>query len=287
MEQQPQTGAIGTRHKFDLGTLLSYIWVSLILIWTVFPLYWLLITAFKPLDEFMTYPPTFWPSHWTLDNFVEGLVRQQGAGSILDSFVIATGTLVLSMLVGVPAAYSIARFKTGGTDLSFTILSVRFMPPIVPVIAFFLISTRLGIFDTYGLLILVNSMVNVPFVVWIMAGFFEEIPYQIEEAAQVDGASWLRLFRDNVLPLAAPGLVAVSLFCFIFAWNELLFATILTGRNLQPFTKVVPGVNIGHIEPHWGAIASLGLLVIIPIVILAFYMQKYIVRGMTYGAIRE
>lgn len=273
--------------KSKLPIILSYAWVILILLWTLFPLYWLVITAFKPLEEFMTYPPTFWPSHFTLDNFVEGLVRQQGAGSILDSLVIALGTFVVSMALGVPAAYSIARYKTGGTDLSFTILSVRFMPPIVPVVAFFLISTKLGIFDTYGLLILVNSMVNIPFVVWIMAGFFEEIPYQIEEAAQVDGASWPRLFRDHVLPLAAPGLVAVSLFCFIFAWNELLFATILTGRTIQPFTKVVPGVNIGHIEPHWGAIAALGMLVIVPIVILAFYMQKYIVRGMTYGAIRE
>jgi multiple sugar transport system permease protein len=273
--------------KVSFSTILSYLWVVLILLWTLFPLYWLFITAFKPLEEFMTYPPTFWPTSWTLDNFTEALVRQQGLGSIKDSLIIALGTLVLSMIVGVPAAYSIARYKTGGTDLSFTILSIRFMPPIVPVVAFFLISTRLGIFDTYGLLILTNSMVNIPFVVWIMAGFFEEIPYSIEEAAQVDGASWPRLFWDHVLPLAAPGLVAVSLFCFIFAWNELLFATLLTGRTIQPFTKVVPGINIGHIEPHWGAIAAIGLLVIIPIAILAFFMQKYIVRGLTYGAIRE
>jgi multiple sugar transport system permease protein len=161
------------------------------------------------------------------------------------------------------------------------------MPPIVPVVAFFLIATRLHVFDTYGLLILVNSMVIIPFVIWIMASFFEEIPYSIEEAAQVDGASWLRVVWDHVLPLAAPGLVAVSLFAFIFAWNELLFATILTGRTIQPFTKVVPGVNIGHIEPHWGAIAALGLIVIVPIIILAFFMQRYIVRGLTYGAIRE
>jgi multiple sugar transport system permease protein len=214
-------------------------------------------------------------------------VRQQGAASIGDSLIIAFGTFVLSMGIGVPAAYSIARYRTGGTDLSFTVLSIRFMPPIVPVVAFFLIATRLHVFDTLGLLILVNSMANIPFVIWIMASFFEEIPYSIEEAAQIDGASWPRVVWDHVLPLAAPGLVAVSLFCFIFAWNELLFATILTGRNIQPFTKVVPGINIGHVEPHWGGIAALGMLVIIPIVILAFFMQKYIVRGMSYGAIRE
>jgi len=274
-----------TRGRFT--TLLAYAWVILILIWTIFPLYWLVITAFKPLDEFMTYPPTFWPSHWTLDNFVEGLVRQQGAKAIRDSLVIAMGTFIVSMGLGMPAAYSIARYKTGGMDLAFTVLSIRFMPPIVPVVAFFLIATKLGIFDTYGLLILVNSMVNIPFVIWIMKSFFEEIPYSIEEAAQVDGASWLRIVKDHVLPLAAPGLVAVSLFCFIFAWNELLFATILTGRHIQPFTKIVPGINIGHVEPHWGAIAALGLLVIMPIVLLAFYMQKYIVRGLSYGALRE
>ncbi len=235
----------------------------------------------------MTYPPTFWPSQWTLDNFTEALVRQKGLPAIYDSAVIAIGTFLLSMAVGVPAAYSIARFRTGGDDLSFTILSMRFMPPIVPAVAFFLIAARIRLLDTYILLILVNSLANIPFVVWIMKGFFEEIPYQIEEAAQVDGASWLRLFWDHVLPLAAPGLVATSLFCLIFAWNELLFATILTGRNITPFTKVIPGINIGHIEPHWGGIAALGLVVIVPIVILSWYMQKYIVRGLSYGAIRE
>ncbi len=268
-------------------TILMYAIVIAMLLWTLFPLYWLVITAFKSLDEFMSYPPTFWPSQFTLDNLVEGLVRQQGGEAIKDSAVIAFGTFILSMLVGVPAAYSIARFRTGGDDLSFTILSFRFMPPIAPAVAFFLISTRLRIFDTYLLLILVNSMANVPFVVWIMKGFFEEIPHEIEEAAQVDGASWLRVMWDNVLPLAAPGLVATSLFCIIFAWNELLFATILTGRTLTPFTKIIPGLNIGHIEPHWGAISALGLLVIIPIVALCWYLQKYVVRGMTYGAVRQ
>jgi len=275
------------KNKLELADIAAYLIVIAMLMWVVCPLYWMVITAFKPLDEFMTYPPTFWPSQWTLDNFTESLVRQHGAPAIADSAVIAIGTFLLSMGVGVPAAYSIARFKTGGDDLSFTILSMRFMPPIVPAVAFFLIATRIGIFDTYILLILVNSLANIPFVIWIMKGFFEEIPYSIEEAAQVDGASWLRNFRDNVLPLASPGLVAASLFCFIFTWNELLFATILTGRNITPFTKIIPGINIGHIEPHWGGIAALGLLVIIPIVILSWFLQKYIVRGMTYGAIRE
>ena len=275
------------KKKFTLTDGVAYAIVILVLIWTIFPLYWLFITAFKPLEEFMTYPPTFWPGRWTLDNFTEALVRQRGLPALWDSLVIAVGTFIVSMLVGVPAAYSIARYKTGGENLSFTILSFRFMPPIVPVIALFMIANWLKIFDTYFLLIITNCMAIVPFVIWIMKGFFEEIPYSIEEAAQVDGASWPRLFRDHMLPLAAPGLVAVSLFAFIFAWNELLFATLLTGRNITPFTKIVPGINIGHVEPHWGGIAAIGLLVIIPIVIGSWYLQKYIVRGLSYGAIRE
>ncbi len=275
------------KKKFSLADGAAYAVVILVLIWTIFPLYWLFITAFKPLNEFMTYPPTFWPTTWTLDNFTEALIRQRGLPALLDSLVIAAGTFMVSMVVGVPAAYSIARYKTGGDNLSFTILSFRFMPPIVPVVALFMIANWLGIFDTYFLLIIVNCMAIIPFVIWIMKGFFEEIPYSIEEAAQVDGASWPRLFRDHMLPLAAPGLVAVSLFAFIFAWNELLFATLLTGRTITPFTKIVPGINIGHVEPHWGAIAAIGLLVIIPIVVGAWYLQKYIVRGLSYGAIRE
>jgi multiple sugar transport system permease protein len=273
--------------KRSLSDIAAHAVVIVLLVWTIFPLYWLVVTAFKPLNEFMTYPPTFWPTTWTLDNFYEGLIRQKGLAALADSLKISVGAFIVSLLVGVPAAYSISRYRTGGDNLSFTILSFRFMPPIVPAVALFLIASKLGILDKTYTLVIVNCMAVVPFVVWIMKGFFDEIPPSIEEAAEVDGASWPRLFWDHVLPLAAPGLVAVSLFAFIFTWNELLFATILTGRNVTPFTKIVPGINIGHVEPHWGAIAALGLIVIIPIVFGSWYLQKYIVRGMSYGAIRE
>ena len=148
-------------------------------------------------------------------------------------------------------------------------------------------ANKLHIYDTHLMLILVNSMASIPFVVWIMKGFIEEIPYAIEEAAQVDGASWFQVIKDHVMPLGAPGLVAVSLFVVIYTWNEFLFATILTGRYVLPFPKAVPGLTYGVNEPHWAAVSALGMMVVIPIVLLSFYMQKYIVRGMSYGAIRE
>jgi multiple sugar transport system permease protein len=206
---------------------------------------------------------------------------------MVDSAIVAVGTLVVCLALGIPGAYSISRFKTGGDNLSFLILSFRFMPPIAPVVAFYLVATRLHIFDTYLVLILVNSMANLPFVVWILKGFIDEIPYAIEEAAQVDGASWIKMMRDHILPLSAPGIVAVSLFCLIFTWNEFLFSTVLTASNVRTFAKAVPGMTIGVYEPHWGAVAAMGMMVVIPISLLAFYMQRYIVRGMTYGAIRQ
>jgi multiple sugar transport system permease protein len=282
------TAAPARRRKIQPLDLAAYAVVAVALLATLLPLYWMLITAFKPALEFKSAPPTFWPSDWTLVNLTDALgPYYKGAPAIVDSAIITLGTFALSMLVGVPAAYSVARFRTGGDQLAFFILSQRFMPPIVPVIAFFLIAGRLGIFDSYLLLILVDSLAIIPFVVWIMKGFFEEIPIEIEEAAQVDGASWLQLFWYQVLPLAAPGLVAVSLFCIVFAWNEYLYATILTGRDVAPFTKIIPGFSKDHNQPHWGAIAAMGLLVCVPIVVVSWYLQRYIVRGLTYGAVRE
>lgn len=270
-----------------LRQIVAYVIVALGGLWTLLPLYWMVITSVKPSEEVLrTYPPTLWPHSVSLEGFVEAWTHG-GAQGIRDSAIIAGGTLIVSLLLGVPAAYSIARHRTGGDNLSFAILSFRFMPPIAPAVGFWFFSRWLGLFDTHLMLILVNSMASIPFVVWIMKGFIEEIPMAIEEAAQVDGATWLKIARDQILPLAAPGLVAVSLFVLIFTWNEFLFATLLTGRFVQPFPKAVPGMTIGVYEPHWAAVSAMGMMVVVPIILLSFYMQKYIVRGMTYGAIRE
>jgi multiple sugar transport system permease protein len=264
----------------------AYLVVFLGLVWTLLPLYWMVITSVKPTDEVFAADPTFYP-HSISTEGIEEAWTYGGARGLRHSSIVALGTLVVSLLLGVPAAYAISRFRTGGGELPFIILSFRFMPPIAPAVGFWVMATSIGIYDTHLVLILVNSMASIPFVVWIMKGFIDEIPYGIEEAAQVDGANWLRVVRDHILPLAAPGLVAVSLFVIIFTWNEFLFATLLTGRYVLPFPKAVPGMTIGVFEPHWGAVMAMGMMVVIPIALLAFYMQKYIVRGMSYGAIRE
>ena len=265
--------------------LASLIVISMVL-FALLPLYWVFITAFKPLGEFQTYPPTFWPSTFTLENFNIALTTYEVGSSIGDSLIIVLGTFILSMTVGIPAAYSLARFNTGGETLSFNILSFRFMPPIVPLVAFYLIGSQTKLLDTYVFLILVNSLPIIPFVIWIMKGFFEEIPREIEEAAEIDGTTWPQLMRYIILPLATPGLVATSLFAIVFTWNELLFGVALTGRNIEPITKNIPGILIGTNESHWGALAATSLMMIVPVIFLSFFLQKYIVRGLTYGAVK-
>jgi multiple sugar transport system permease protein len=266
--------------------LFAYLVVAMMFLFAIFPIYWVVNTAFKPLGEFQTYPPTFIPSKFTTENIDLALNQFGGKASIQDSAIIALGTFALSMLVAIPAGYSLARYNTGGNFLAFNILSFRFMPPIVPVVAFFTIASELEVFDTYYLLIAANSLPIIPFVVWIMKGFFDEIPVEIEEAAQLDGANWFQLMWRVVLPLAAPGIVSASLFSIVFAWNEMLFAMVLTGRNIEPITKQIPAIRIGSQEPHWGALAAMGLIMIVPVIFLSFFLQRYIIRGLTYGAVK-
>jgi multiple sugar transport system permease protein len=266
--------------------LFAYLVVAMMFLFAIFPIYWVVNTAFKPLGEFQTYPPTFIPSKFTTENIDLALNQFGGKDSIQDSAIIALGTFALSMLVAIPAGYSLARYNTGGNFLAFNILSFRFMPPIVPVVAFFTIASELEVFDTYYLLIAANSLPIIPFVVWIMKGFFDEIPVEIEEAAQLDGANWFQLMWRVVLPLAAPGIVSASLFSIVFAWNEMLFAMVLTGRNIEPITKQIPAIRIGSQEPHWGALAAMGLIMIVPVIFLSFFLQRYIIRGLTYGAVK-
>jgi multiple sugar transport system permease protein len=265
---------------------LAYGIVLLGALWTLVPFYLMFITAFKSWQEMHAQPPTWFPQNPTLWGFQEAI--QQGGKGIVDSAIIALGTLVLSLLLGVPAGYSFSRFNTGGRNFALALLGFRFLPPIALSAAIYLIAVRLRIIDSHFLLILVNSLFSVPFVAWLMKGFLDEIPYAIEEAAHMDGAGWLRAVSDHVLPLVTPGLVAVALFVAVFTWNELVFATILTADDMVPFTRVVPGLWVGRkylLQPNWPAISALGILNLAFVVLLGFLLQRYIVRAMSYGAV--
>lgn len=266
----------------------AYIALTILAIISMFPLYWAIVTAFKVHTEFFHNPPTFWPLNHTLKNFVDGW-NWGGNKGILDSAIISVVTTVLSLILGLFAAYSIARWDTGGSNLSMFILSMRMLPPVVPAISYYLIVKKGFLFfppfDSHLILICLYSLFNIPFVVWIMKSFFADIPPQLEEAAQICGVSRLRAFWDVILPLAKPGLVAVASFCVFFSWNEFLFALFLTSTKVRTLPKVIPFL-VTEQEPMWGAINAVCLFSIIPMIAMAFFLQKYLVRGLSLGAVR-
>jgi multiple sugar transport system permease protein len=188
-------------------------------------------------------------------------------------------------VLGALASYSLSRFKTGGENFSFWILSTRMFPPVAAALPLFLIFKQFKLLDTHLALIIANTIFNLPFVIWLLKGFFDELPAELEEAALIDGCSPWGAFVRVAMPLITPGLVATSLFSFIFAWNEFMFALLLTRRTVRTLTIIVPSLVGGH-EILWGEIAAIGTVAIIPGIALSLLLQRYLVRGLTLGAVK-
>lgn len=267
-------------HTFVYGTLLVALLVFM------FPVLWMLLTSFKDSNtEFNVFPPVFIPAEWKVSNYTDALFERGGLEGFRDSLVIATATAAICTFFGAMTAYSLARFRTGGSDFAFWILSTRMFPPVASALPLFLIFRELRLLDTYGVLIVANTVFNLPFAIWLLKGFIEELPAEMEESARVDGASYFGAFWRITLPLIAPGMVVTALFSFIFTWNEFMFALLLTRNKVQPITTVLPTLVGGH-ETLWGQIAALGMIAIIPGMLLALFLNRYIVRGLTFGAVK-
>jgi multiple sugar transport system permease protein len=269
--------------------VISAIVLVVALLGFMFPVVWMFLTSFKTEAEYFSYPPVFIPGDFSLRNYVNAMalppVGRGGLQGLRDSLIIATCTTLVSVVVGALAAYSLSRYKTGGENFSFWILSTRMFPPVAAALPLFLIFKQLRLLDTHLSLIIANTIFNLPFVIWLLKGFFDELSVEMEEAATLEGCSPLGAFVRISLPLVAPGLVATALFSFIFAWNEFMFALLLTRRNVRTLTIIVPSLVGGH-EILWGEIASIGTLAIIPGIVLALLLQRYLVRGLSMGAVK-
>ena len=261
----------------------------IVLIVFLFPVVWMFLTSFKTQDEYFSYPPVFIPKDFSLRNYYNSMAfppdGRGGLQGLRDSLIIALSATVASVVMGSLAAYSLSRFKTGGENFSFWILSTRMMPPIAAALPLFLIFKQLKLLDTHLALIIANTIFNLPFVIWLLKGFFDDLPEEMEEAALLEGCSPWGAFWRIALPLVAPGLVAVSLFSFIFAWNEFMFALLLTRREVRTLTIIVPSLVGGH-EILWGEIAAIGTVAILPGVLLSLLLQRYLVRGLSMGAVK-
>jgi multiple sugar transport system permease protein len=176
-------------------------------------------------------------------------------------------------------------YRTGGDNLSFTVLSILFMPPVAVAIPMYLLWSTLGLLDSYTALILQYTVFNVPFIAWVLKSFFEDIPRDMEDSAMVNGATRWRAFWEIAVPMATPAILAVALLAFIFSWNEFFFAVILTRANVTTLPFILPVLMEGH-DVLWGDIAAIATLGALPVVILAFALQKYLVRGLSFGTLR-
>lgn len=249
------------------------------------PIYWMVMTAFKTGNEaFATEPALIaWPS---LDSFRLVFERNSFALALATSLSVSIVSTALCLMLGAGIAYPLARLRIRGQKhIAFWILSLRIIPPIVVIIPLFLLLRSVALTGSAWSLVVMYTYMNLPLTVWLLRGFFADLPKEIEEASFVDGAGRLRSFATITLPLAVPGIVATGLLCFIFAWNEFLFANILTGAA----TRTAPVALTEYVTPvsvEWNKIMAAGTLVVLPVWLAALSVQRYLVRGLTLGAVK-
>ncbi|PSQ40731.1 carbohydrate ABC transporter permease [Halobacteriales archaeon SW_12_71_31] len=261
--------------------------VSVLLVVTLFPLYWTVNTSLKPADETVPSPPTFVPENPTLDGYVNVLFESDALSALLNSTVVSVGATLLALLIGVPAGYAYARNagKVGGKHTAFWVLSIRMFPPIAPILPLFFLFRQLGLVDTFPAMILLYLTFNVPLVVWLMRSFFQDIPQAVEEAALIDGYSRFQAFYKVALPLVTPGLVATTLLVWVFSWNEFQFALVFARDSVQTYPPLIPTLVGGH-ATLWNQIAALSTLAMLPVIAISLLMQRRLIRGLTLGAVK-
>ncbi|MCB2010205.1 MAG: carbohydrate ABC transporter permease [Geminicoccaceae bacterium] len=254
------------------------------LVFFLFPIYWLVMISFKTPEEIFATPPVWWPAQIQFENYLV-LFRDGDAETVWNSLVIASTSTFLAMLLGTMCAYSMARFRTGGRNFAMWVISNRMVPPIVIVFPIFLLYVKLGLVDSFAGLILLYTAFNLPYVIWMMRGYIQDVPIELEEAALVDGCTRWQTFRIIVLPVVRGGLFATAVFTFVFAWNDFIFALVLTRNEATTFPVQVTHYFGGQ-SNFWAKIAAMSTLGTVPIFIAVAMLQKFLVRGISMGAVK-
>jgi ABC-type glycerol-3-phosphate transport system permease component len=251
-----------------------------------FPVLWALLTSFKTERDVLAYPPVlvFAP---TLDNYREVLF---GASSILpnlwSSLVVATLATLLTMLLAVPAGYALGRLRYPAKRASgFYVLATQMLPPVGLIIPYYLALQKLGALDTYAGLVAIYLTFSLPFAIWLMVSYFEDVPLEMEEAALLDRAGRLRALWHVILPQVRGGIAVTTIFVFLNAWNEFMFAVVLGGNRVRPVTVAM--FNFISVEQtQWARLAAGAMLAMAPVILLGLFAQRHIVKGLTVGAVK-
>ena len=283
-------------HQYSVfERVLRAVALSAIVIFFMFPIFWIVLMSLQTNETILRSPPSmvFEP---TLSNYLaiiagrlDSNVASMGIEfmrNLMNSIILSVGSVALALVLGVPAAYAFARHKfRGSEDIAFTLLSFRFAPPLLVLLPLTMYFQQIGLADTYVGLIWVYQLICLPLILWIVRGYFEDIPPDIEHAHRVAGHSWFSTFRKISLPLAGPGIAAAALLAFIFAWNNFIFALVLASADKQPVTVgALAFVTASGIQ--YGQIAAAVVLSITPTLALALYAQRYLVEGLSLGAVK-
>jgi multiple sugar transport system permease protein len=270
-----------------LQKTLLWLLVAVVFLWVVFPLFWAVGVSFKGGSELFAWPPRYIPLQPTLEHYINALKRPEVLPAIRNSLIIMAVSTPISVLLSALGAYALARYKFRGKEvLKYGMLSIRMVPGILIAIPMFIIAKRLGLHDNILTLIIAYTAFNLPFNIWMLTGFFEDIPREIEESAMIDGCSPWQVFTRVALPLSGPALVTSAIFCMLLSWNEFQFAVILTFTEAS---KTLPIIIAGFYTDRgtlFGQMAATGVLALLPVLAVGFYLQRYLVQGLTAGAVK-
>ena len=262
--------------------LFFFILVLVIVIPMLFPFFWMFMSSFKTQVDIVHWPPKL-IFHPTLKNFNRVFGEQNFALYLKNSSIIAFSAVIISLIIGLPAAYSIARFSQ--KRLLMLILAARLMPGISFLMPWYIIFSRLRLMDSYTALILSHILIVMPVVVWIMSAYFETIPVELEASAMVDGATRQRAFISIILPLSMPGVVTSTTLSFIFSWNNFMFSQVLSMEKTRTLPIAVYNF-LSYAEVDWGGVMAAAVAIVVPAIILTMIFQKYVLKGLTVGAVK-
>ena len=271
----------------DRGKSVVIVLTILLLLVMLFPFFVMITTMLRSSKEVYIAPPRWIPQAVTFKNFVLVWTQYLLAGYFKSSAIIAIGSTALNLLLSIPAAYAIARLRFKGQQLAlYLFLVVQMFSPIVVVIALFKTFARLGLLDSYGGLIVINAVFSMAFSIWLLSGYFKSIPVEIEEAAFIDGATRRQTVLKIILPIAAPGLVTTSIYTFIAAWNEFLFAlSFIQTQSKMPLTLGLYRF-VGRWSSQWELLTTAAFLAVIPVLVLFYIIQQRLVAGLAGGAVK-
>ena len=287
MNTQRATYRIGGQRERVIRTILLYLALAIAAIFAFFPIYWMAATSLRPNSEVFAFPPALVPRTVTLEHYANFFANPQLLRFLGNSLLIASVTAVASLVVSTYAAYAFSKFRfTGRRSLMFLVLSAQMFPQALLLITLYLMFARMNLLNTYLVLVLSFTTFTLPLCIWMLKGYFDQIPTDLLEAAKVDGANQLQIIHRVLLPVTRPALVATGLFAFMRGWNDFIYALTLVGKDKQTLPPGLVLTYVGEFQSQWADMMAASLLVSLPLVIAFIIFQRHIVSGLTAGAVK-